>query len=58
MYDYDGLRKEILDYLYTEACFMPASLIETVEVDNMSDAELIDKAKELGIDANKYRRWL
>ena len=56
MYDYEGLRKEILDYLYTEAVLMPVSLIETVEVDNMDDEELIDKARELGINVEKYRR--
>ncbi len=53
-YDVDGLRKEIYDYLQTEAYYYPSSIAEMVEVKYYNLPKLLDKAKELGINTDKY----
>ena len=55
--DIDDLREEIKDYYGTAATVIgggnmfgcPGAMAELVNVDNMSDEEIIAKAEELGI---------
>lgn len=47
--DIEKLREEIIEYLETEGAIFFESYIESFEIDDMSDDELIEKAHELGI---------
>ncbi len=50
-YDVDGLRDRLRDYYGTAMTSgFPMTVMELSEVDSMSDEEVIERAKELGLD--------
>lgn len=49
---YEDLRKELLDYYGTATDVFPAAWGDVIEVERASDNELLQMAREAGIDTS------
>jgi hypothetical protein len=53
--DYDRLRADLVDYCGTAGTAgMPAAFVEAMNIRTDSNAMLVDRAKQYGIDLAKY----
>ena len=49
---YEDLREELLDYYGTATCAFPAAWGDVIEVERADHAELLQMAREAGIDTS------
>ena len=56
--DIDSLREDLKDYFIgMHFNVAPAAIIEAFDVDNATDSDVIDKAREYGFNLSKYLKF-
>ena len=55
--DYDRLRDDLKDYFGSAIGIMPVFIMDVIRVENASEDELLQIARENGFDISKYESY-
>ena len=55
--DFESLREDLLTYYGTAMEESPMAMIEVIEVEEASENELLEMARNIGFNLDAYRLW-
>ena len=55
--DYERLREDLKDYFGSATVIMPVAIMDVIRVENASEDELVQIARENGFDLSNYESY-
>ena len=55
--DYERLREDLKDYFGSATVIMPVAIMDVIRVENASEDELVQIAKQNGFDLSNYESY-